>query len=188
MLKDSEYLLYFGRLEERKGVQVLGQALPAILRDFPKVKMAFVGEDMGYGQSTMKRWVLDQNNDYAQRLVFIDRQEHEALFPIIRNAKLVILPSPWEGLGYTCQETMALGKVVVATGGSGFGELIHDGENGFLVRPSDSEDLAHTVKHVLRIEDLGPIARKARERAQDFHSTSIATQMVDYYAELSGGR
>ena len=185
MLKDTDYVLYFGRLEERKGVHVLAQALPSIFQRFPTIKAAFVGEDMGYGRSTMKDWVLTQNRGYEDRLIFVGHTEHESLFPIIRNAKLVILPSLWEALGYTCLESMALGKVVVATRGSGFEEIIDHGQSGFLVRPNDPADIASTVQEVLP-RDLSPIERKSKARFLDFDSRRIAQRMVACYEELIG--
>ena len=184
-LAEAEYLLYYGRLEERKGVHVFASALPSILREFPRIKAAFVGEDMGYRNRSMRSWVLDQTRDFLDRLVFIDRLEHAALFPIIRNAKLMVLPAPWEGLGYTCLESLALGKVVVATFGSGFEEMIRHGENGFLTGPGDSEGLANIVKELLLREDLDSIGRKAEARSLDFRAVRIGRRMADYYERLA---
>ena len=90
-LAETEYLLYYGRLEERKGVHVLASALPSILREFPRIKAAFVGEDMGYGQRSMRSWVLAQNRDFVDRLVFIDRLEHAALLLLKRDQPCISL-------------------------------------------------------------------------------------------------
>ena len=105
-LRAGDYLLYFGRLERRKGVHILGAALPPVLEAHPTLKAVFVGEDLLYDGRPMADVIRELNPRHANRLIFLPRMAQRELFPIIRGARLVVLPSLWENLANTCLEAM----------------------------------------------------------------------------------
>jgi glycogen(starch) synthase len=183
--KAQDYLLYFGRLEERKGVHILGQALPAVLKAHPTLKAVFVGDDLSYRGGSMREAITALNQAHADRLIFLPRLPQRELFPIIKAARLVALPSLWENLANTCLETMQLGRPVVATRRCGFEEVIEEGASGFLVEPGDAEDLERRLLEVLadpkRLERVGDGARR---RVEDFAIDPMAARLADYYAHL----
>jgi len=181
-LGNLDYLLYFGRLEERKGVNVLADALPAVLNQFPGIHMVFVGADCGYRGATMKEYIKTKSGDYINRVKFYDNLPHEDLFPVVRSAKISILPSLWEAFGFVCVEAMALGCPVIAGGGSGFAEIIEDNISGYLVEPGNSELLAERITRCLENEEeLRRISEGAVKRAQDFEVSKIASNLLTYY-------
>lgn len=183
--KPLEYLLYFGRLEERKGVHILGQALPAVLKAHPALKAVFVGDDLSYRGGSMREAITALNQAHADRLIFLPRLPQKELFPIIKAARLVTLPSLWENLANTCLETMQLGRPVVATRRCGFEEVIEDGVSGFLVEPGDAADLERHLLEVLAdpllLERVGAGAQR---RVEDFAIDPMAARLADYYAQL----
>jgi len=186
-LKDKAFLLYFGRLEERKGIRVLGNALPALLRRYPLLYMVFVGSDLGYHGSSFREYIQERSAEDRSRVLFFDNLPQEGLFPIVNRATMVILPSLWEAFGFVCVEAMALGRPVVATSGSGFEEIIVDEKSGFLVEPGNSEALARKISEGL--DDAARLARVsegAGRRARDFDAARIAVGLLDYYHEIRG--
>lgn len=188
-LRGAEYLLYFGRLEERKGVQVLGAALPAVLAAHPEMKMVFVGDDLSYRGGSMREAIRAMNGEHADRLVFLPRMPQSELFPILRAARLVVLPSLWENLANTCLEAMQLSRPVIATWRCGFEEVIQDGESGFLAQPGDANDLAQTMLRVLADPELlDRVGKRGRARVGDFAIDAMARRLADYYEHLISGR
>ena len=63
-------------------------------------------------------------------------------------------------------EAQSLGKIVIATHRGGLPELVHDGENGFLVNPGDSLELAKTIERVWHMpaDERGAMEGAARAR------------------------
>ena len=102
---------------------------------------------------------------------------------LIKNAKLIILPSLWESFGYTVLEAMVFGKVVIGTQGIGHEEIIKDGKNGFLVPPKNPLKLSRKIVQCLN-EDLSTIEKNAYKRAEDFDIRKITKQMERYYLEI----
>ncbi len=188
----NNYLLYFGRLEERKGIRILARALPKVFLKNPNLKMVFVGDyhvEKKHGKSIkhsdVKKYLLAKNERFAKNLVFINHLSHENLNPIINNAKLVVLPSLWEAFGFTCLESMALGKPVLATSGSGFEEqIVRDGKYGFLVKPNNAKALASKILKCLNRKDLDIVGKRAKKRAEFFNNEKITGEMINYYKKV----
>jgi glycosyltransferase involved in cell wall biosynthesis len=187
MLGHKELLLYFGRLEERKGVRVLAKALPKVLGRFPQLIMVFIGSDFGYRGSSMKKYIIECSHKYKSQVIFFDNLQHEDLFPIVNSAKIVVLPSLWEAFGFVCLEAMALGRPVIATSGSGFEEIIENNVSGYLVEPGDSDLLAQKIITALTNEqDLRRISVEAAKRARDFEASKVALNLLAYYKRVLG--
>ena len=185
ILKDKDFMLYFGRLEERKGVRVLAQALPVVFERYPSLHMVFVGSDLGFRGSSLKKYIQKRSGKFRERLIFFDNQPQEVLFPMVNLSKLVILPSLWEAFGFVCVEAMALGRPVIASSGSGFDEIIENDISGYLVKPGNSDLLAEKIIHALDDEKgLRRISEGARQRAQDFDASKVAVRLVDYYQKI----
>ncbi|MHB8612389.1 MAG: glycosyltransferase family 4 protein [Candidatus Dormibacteraceae bacterium] len=188
-LGSDPYLLYFGRLEMRKGVKTWIDALPEVLRQNPGLDAVFAGDDLGTGRETFVEYGHRRCGDLAPRLRFLPRLSQRSLFPLIRSARLVVLPSRWESLANACLEAMALGRAVVATRGSGFAETIEDGDTGWLVPPDDAAALASAVNRALadpaRLEAVGAAAGR---RAHDFSLECMVDRLVDIYQQVVEAR
>ena len=188
-LGTDPYVLYFGRLEIRKGVKTWIDALPEVLRRNPGLNAVFAGDDLGTGQEAFSEYGRRRCADLASRLRFLPRLPQTSLFPLIRSARLVVLPSRWESLANACLEAMALGRAVVATRGSGFAETIEDGETGWLVPPDDATALALAVNGALAdLARLDAVGAAAGRRAHDFSIECMVDRLVDTYQELVEAR
>ncbi len=189
----GDYLIYFGRLEERKGMRTLAHALPKVFSKYPSLKMMFVGnphvEERHHRlikHFDAKKYIFKKNKQFEKNLIFIKHLPHKELNPIIKHAKLVVLPSQWEAFGFTCLESMALGKSVLATSGSGFEEqIVKDGKYGFLVKPNNSKALSNKIISCLKRKDLNTIGKRAKKRAEFFSNEKITEEMIDYYKKMS---
>ncbi len=184
-LAGLEYVLYFGRLEQRKGLDTWVDALPAVLRSRPGLHAVFVGEDMGMAGRSFQAKARERCGDAAGRLHFLPSMSQARLFPIVAAARVVVMPSHWESLANACLEAMALGRAVVATSGSGFDEVITDQVDGFLVPPGDVPALAARVGAVVADELLlTRVGRAARRRAGDYDLEAMVDRLLEVYAEV----
>ncbi len=184
-LVEAPYILYFGRLERRKGVDTLIDALPAVLGAHRDAHCVFIGEDLTLKGVPFAQYAHERDPEHWGRIHFLPRMGHGELFNIVANAALVVIPSRWENLANTCLESMVLGRAIIATSGSGFNEVLTDGVNGLLVPPGDSRALADAAITALGdpalLERLGAAARA---RAGDFTVDGMARRLQEVYGQL----
>ena len=159
----GDYLLFFGRLEKLKGVHVLSQSLPEVFEARPDIKMIWIGRDCGW-----KNRILAENEKYSDRMIFFDTMPKERLFPILRHATLVILPSLFDNFPNAGLEAMALERPVIGTYRTGFAEMIQDSVDGFLVEPGSIDALKSKILSCVKRDDLSSIGREAYARVQQY--------------------
>ena len=163
-------ILHLGRLERRKGVELLVRAALPLLEQRPGMTLRFVGGDTSTGPT------LGSMRAHLQRLVpaalearvrFEPPRDRPALLPLLRGATLCCFPSLWENFPNTCLEAMAAGAAVVAADGSGMAEMIEEGQSGLLFRAGDVEALRRTLARALDDVELQQKLRAAApERAR----------------------
>ena len=183
----KDYALFFGRLTQMKGVQVLAQALPDIMRARPDFRMIFAGPDArAPAGGGMMEFVRGHSGEFADRVHFTGALRHDLLYPLVQNARLVILPSLMDNLPNTCLEAMGLGRVVVATSGSCFEQLIEDGVSGLLVPPDDVSALAQGVVKAWNLDETerAAMGQKARQRIEALHPDVALPRLMDYYESV----
>lgn len=147
-LKNS--ILFVGRLDERKGIDFLIDAVPSIVREKPDTKI-FVG---GKGKLYNKLQRFVQKNNLAKNVEFLGFIPEEDLARWYNQVELVVVPSVFEGFGVTVIEAMACGTPVVATEVDGIRDSIENNENGILVKYGDKDDLAGQIIKLLENWEL----------------------------------
>lgn len=186
-LLEAPFILYFGRLERRKGVDTLIDALPAILGAHRDAHCVFIGEDLTLKGVPFAEYAHQRCLRDWSRIHFFDRMAHAELFNIVANATLVVIPSRWENLANTCLESMVLGRAIIATSGSGFNEVLTDGVDGLLVPPGDAAALAAAAIRALGDPALlKSLGTAARARAGDFTVDGMARGLQEVYGRLIG--
>lgn len=189
-LAGLDYLVYFGRLEERKGVHILGQALPAVLDRYPNLHAVFAGDSVGtYQGVSLGDYVKRLNARHLERLHFFSRRSQRALYPLVKQALVAVLPSLWEGLGNVSLEALDCGTPVIATEGSGFSDVIEDGRSGLLVPPGDVSGLSGALLTLLADRArLAHMGSAASHRAAEFHPERVIQRLLDFYGSLMPSR
>jgi glycosyltransferase involved in cell wall biosynthesis/GT2 family glycosyltransferase len=163
-------VLYFGRLELRKGVHVLVDAAVSLLEGGSPARFRFIGADTDTGPFGRSfRQYLDERipERHRDRLLFEPSRARAELAKAIRAATVCCFPSVWENFANACLEAMAAGASVVATSGSGFDEIIEPGVSGLLVPPEDPAELAQGLGILLGDPELrSRLGRGAAERVR----------------------
>jgi glycosyltransferase involved in cell wall biosynthesis len=98
----------------------------------------------------------------------------------MKDCYVFALPSLSEGFGRVFIEAMALGKPVVATSVGGIPEIVHDGENGFLVEPGDIVALAGKLEILIKDEVL---ARKMGKEGKKFVQENFSNKIINYHSK-----
>ena len=188
----GEYLLFFGTIGRLKGVGALVEALEVVLARCSDVRMLFVGKDytMGEGRGTGVALIESRLGGFGGRVRRMDRLPHSQLYPLIRHARGVVLPSLIENLPNAAMEAMALGRVVVGTRGTSFEELIEDGKSGLLVEAGDAQGLAAALERVWKMSeaDRAAMGGAAREAIERLAPEKTVPELERYYREVIEGR
>lgn len=163
-------VVYFGRLEVRKGVLELVRACDRLWQGGARFTLHLIGADTDYrprgcrvGEWLQRRYATHME---AGRLVIPGPMEHEALMGEMASAAVTVIPSRWENWPNTCIEAMAHGKVVVASTNGGQAEMIgEDDACGFLFRHGEENALESALERALalspeRRREMGGIAQK----------------------------
>jgi len=180
------YILYFGRLQYHKGVDVLAYALLDFFKQFDDIVCVFVGNDSTIENGiTMKSKINFICKKFENRLIFFPAQKHDSLYPLIKNSFFVVLPSIIENASNAQYEAMSLGKVVLGSTRASFDEVISDGINGFLFENGDSNNLAKKMIEVAQRDDLEEIGNRAKEKMKNqFNENLVIDEILKYYESI----
>jgi glycosyltransferase involved in cell wall biosynthesis len=134
----SEYIVYFGQLEIWKGVQ----NLIAAAKELPGIQFKIIGEG-----SYKDKLTSIANSLNVKNITFEGFKGKIELFKIIKQSKLIIVPSEWyENYPYSIMEAMAQGKPVIASNIGGLPELVTHQETGLLFKAGNKNDLIMQIK------------------------------------------
>lgn len=148
---------FIGRLEARKGVVEIARAIPAILRQAPRLRFRFIGPTWPYRRSDMRSWIERHCARHLPSIDFSGPVEPALLPAEFARCDAMLLPSRWESFGYTCAESMAAARAVIGSAAGGMNDLIEPGRSGLLVPPRSPAAIAAAV--------LGLVRDPARARA-----------------------
>jgi glycosyltransferase involved in cell wall biosynthesis len=177
-----------GRLQRWKGMHVLVQAMPQILREHPGARCVLVGgrHDLEPAYEEELR-ALAGGLGVADRVVFAGFQPDVARW--MQAMDVVVHASDREPFGLVVLEAMALGKPVVAGAAGGPTEIITDGVDGLLAPYGDAPTLARQILRYLR--DTGYARRvgaAARQRSLAFSTQAYAAGFADALRDLTERR
>ncbi|MFM2468593.1 glycosyltransferase [Burkholderia cenocepacia] len=186
-------VLFVGRLEPRKGIDVLLQAIPVVLDAVPDVRFRIVGDDsmkLPDGRTYKEAFEKQHGNSrWRDRIRFDGRIGDDALHEAYATCDVFVAPSRFESFGLVFLEAMRVGKPVIGCSAGGMPEVIEHDANGLLVPPGDADALAQAILRLVR----DPIKRTAMgERGRQIFETrftagEMAGKSVELYELASAG-
>ncbi|MEZ5215304.1 MAG: glycosyltransferase [Ilumatobacteraceae bacterium] len=185
-LGDHPVLLFVGRIQPLKGVEVAVRALAELGR--PDAVLLIVGGASGQqGDHEVDRiHALVDELGLRGQVRFEPPQQHHILSTYYRAADVVLVPSRSESFGLVALEAAACGTPVVASAVGGLLTIVQDGRTGFLVPERTPDQFAcHTAK-LLDDERLArEFAAAAAVRGKDFTWSLAAARLRRVYADLT---
>ena len=178
-------VLFVGRFTLVKGIGTLVQAIPRIVRAFPDVTFQFTGK-----MPAQLTEVVPLAPEFRHHLRFLGYVPDEQLPVLFSTATIVVAPSLYDSFPFSVLEAMAAGAPLVASRVGGIPEAITSGEEGILVEPAASDQLADAIIALLgdptRRTRLGTAAR--RRAVTEFTWSATARATLDGYREAIAGR
>ncbi len=178
-------VLFVGRLEERKGIDVLLQIAPELLARYPNVQLEIVGNDQiagadgrTYRAAFEARAVPD---GVRRRVVFHGEVSEARLRGFYRVCDIFVAPSRFESFGLILVEAMMFGKPVIGCRAGGMTEVAAEGVTGLLAEPGDASSLEACLTRLIDDADLrtrmGAAGRRRYET--NFTTRRMAEAVVD---------
>ncbi|MBT9147506.1 MAG: Phosphatidyl-myo-inositol mannosyltransferase [Syntrophomonadaceae bacterium] len=178
---NQKIILYLGRIDKIKGLDILTKAFAQLSRNVKDVKLVIVGPDDGYLPSLRK---LVADLEIGDKVLFTaplyGREKLEAYI----DAYVYVLPSFYEIFGITVLEATACGTSVIATDRCGIADVI-DGQAGLVV-PYDKDQLSNAILHMLSDDKM---RREFGEKGkllvrEKFNWEKIAEQIENVYQSV----
>lgn len=177
------YLLYVGRLQEIKGVDVLLAALARLRQQEPGLGLLVYG--YGEQEPALREAATALGVEGAVR--FAGAQPPEAVAAALRGCRACVVPSRRmpggreEGMPTVIAEALAAGAPVVATATGGIPDVIEDGRNGWLCAEGDAVALAGAIARALGPE-ASAVAAAGRAAGRGFDWSEVAATYRDTFA------
>ena len=173
-------IMFLGRHEPRKGLDVLLAALPSLPQDL-RVWICSDGPDTAR---------LRQLHAGDPRLEWVGRVSDEEKRRRLRAADVFCAPSlRGESFGIVLLEAMAAGAVVVAADLSGYRRVARPDVDGILVPPGDATLLAGTLDRALTDDALrARFLASSRQRVDDFSMDRLADRYLEIFEQVSAPR
>ena len=147
-------ILFVGRLEHRKGIDVLLDAIPLVLKEEPGLAFRIVGDDgiPGPGKKTYRSAFerSEAGRQFAAQVRFDGKVDDETLNRAYAECDVYVSPSRYESFGLVFLEAMRQGKAVIGCDVGGMPEIIAAEKTGLLVPPGDAPALAAAILRLAR--------------------------------------
>jgi len=185
-LQNKQIIMTVGRLDERKGHDMVIRAMTQLTKRFPDVVYMIVGK----GREEQRLKSLADNLKLHDRVVFTGFVADESLPDYYNLCDVFVLPNretesndqlkgDYEGFGVVFLEASACGKPAIAGKSGGSSEAVVDGITGLMVDPRSDDDIAHAIERILEDKSFaGRLGMAGRNRAEKEFDWQHITQIM----------
>ena len=181
-------ILFSGRLERRKGGEILQRDIHRILSVDPRINLTFAGElDMGEAGSFRNPIERSLTEEQRHRIWLLGPAKRGDLPVLYRHSDIFLIPSLFENAPYALLEAMAAKLPVVGADTSGIAELIRHNETGLLFSTDDPDGAVSCIKSMI---DSPRMAADCAQKAYDYvkrtcDPEAIAMATISFYAGIT---
>jgi glycogen synthase len=179
---DQPIVYYVGRMVPEKGLSVIIDAAPLVLREWPGVKFILAGGGGYANDLRAKAHALGVGDS----ILFPGRVSDEVRDGLFMVADVAVFPSLYEPFGIVALEAMAAGTPVVVSDVGGLSEVVDLHETGIKVYPDDPASLAWGILHTLKHPEWSQARARNAERVvrSQYNWGLIADLTVDAYSKV----
>jgi len=187
--EENQTILFVGRLMKEKGVHLILDVMPKLIKQYPNLKLVITGASR-YGRNITTPYVRSiyrQAAKLRKNVVFTQFMPPHKIPYIYQLADIVVIPSLWqEPFGRVNLEAMASCKAIVASNRGGIPEVVKHEENGFVVSlKNHEEELYESICRLLESSELREeFGKKGLERVKEFTWVKTAEQYLEVYKNL----
>lgn len=171
---DSDFLLFVGRLNEKKGIRYVLRAMPDILKFSPDAKLVVIGE----GPLEFELKDECKTLDILSSVFFLGALGQNDLPKYYSGADVFLGVSiDFEGLGLVNAEAMSCGCIVIASDLPSISDVVVDSVTGFVVSQRDEKSIVEKVIYVLKNKNnLEGVRKLGREHVKKHFSKEAVSE------------
>jgi glycosyltransferase involved in cell wall biosynthesis len=143
--RSSLRVVHAGRLGFEKNVDVVIKAFARVAGQLPKAELVIAGD----GPATGELKDLSRKLGIEKRVKFLGMIKREKLAGIYQSGDVFATASTMETQGMVVLEAMACGLPIIGVRKYALPDLVHEGENGFVVRPGNEKQMAAKMAELL---------------------------------------
>ncbi len=184
-------VFFIGRLERRKGMENLFDAIENIAEKYSNVEFRIAGKDDIVDNQlgdTFKNHFLKkyQNYDWINKVEFLGEISEVQKECEFNSCDIFVSPSLYESFGIIFLEAMRFQKPVIGCNVGGMTEVIDDGVSGILVPPNNSDELTNALMKLIEDSNLRiKLGMNGRKRYEELFTANICSQnSVRIYKEI----
>ncbi len=177
---DYEKIIFFaGRIVNEKGIQVLLNAAPKILANYPNVKFVIAGR----GPCMEELQGLTRYLGLEQKVYFTGYLNDVQITKMYKAIDVATFPSLYEPFGIVALEGMLAGAATVVSDSGGLNEIVSHRIDGMKSYAGNPNSLADSILECLYDEQLcAQMAKKAQEKVvKEFNWDTISKKTMDVY-------
>lgn len=169
-----------GRLSEQKGMEYYIKAIPAVIKKHANTMFWIIGS--GEEEEKLRQLVYELN---IEEFVYFTGYRSD-IQNLMSQLDLIVLSSLWEGLPLTPIEAFSVRKTIIATAVDGTVEVVKNQNNGLLIEPKNSNQIAEKINFICDNDNL----RKKFENAalktyiKEFSFEVYSERIKKYYESL----
>ena len=183
-LQDSKVVLFVGRLEPLKGVDILLRAV-AQLEQGDSVKTLIVGGDLEEDREMDRLQSLSRELGISTQVSFLGRLDQQELPTYYNAADICVVPSYYESFGLVALEAMACGTPVIASRVGGLPTIVKAGFTGYLIPWRCPEPFADVLDILLGNQAIrNAMGKASRKAALTMQWPVVVDKLVDSYHSL----
>lgn len=173
------------RVTDRKGLNYLIEAVAILSKKYPRIYLKIMGD----GNAREKLEQLVKKMKLENKIEFLGRIPREETVKYYQEASLFVLPSLNEGMSNAMLEALAVGLPIISTNTGGASELVADGQNGFIVKFKDSQDIAEKIEKLILDEDLRKkMSVASRTLAEKMSWKNVAEKYFEEYKKIKNAK
>jgi glycosyltransferase involved in cell wall biosynthesis len=175
-------VLFLGRINFKKGLDLLVPAFGRVVQKLPDARLAVVGPDNEGYSSKVREWCVEQG--IQDKVFFVDHLGLEKVKEAYVDADVFVLPSYTENFGLTVVEAMACGTPVIISDQVNICREVHRSRAGIVVS-LDPCAVADAIYRVLVDKELASdMGRQGRRAAERYAWPHIVEQLTKIYIKL----
>jgi glycosyltransferase involved in cell wall biosynthesis len=174
-------MLHVGRLGFEKNVDVILRAAAKVIKQVPEANLLIAGD--GPAKDDLRQLAVELG--IADKVTFLGMVMRENLGEYYRNSEVFITASTMETQGVVVLEAMASGLPVVAVKKYALADLVHHGQNGYLVKTGDTDGMSMgIVKLLMEAEIQEKMGQESRKTAEKHSLCDVIVKLERLYEEM----
>lgn len=187
--QDHKIILFVGRIEPLKGIDVLMYAMKILTQRNPEMTVCLwvlggdISQDVSeWSQELQRLEQLRKTLRISSFVKFVGQKPQDELPYYYNSAEMVVMPSNYESFGMTALEAMACGVPVITTNVAGISRFLDDEHKALVTSAHNPLLLAERIEHLLSDEVAhAHLGKEIQEKVSELSWRSIASQIEEIY-------